>query len=461
MIQRLFSSLFFRLYASIIGALMLVAIAFYLIWQFQEDATSIEDFVNDTNHKAFFLTGLRQKFPNQWNELAEYLQFIDFQTASIKNEAELNKMLSRLELIATEGGVPVYLDIENNLLHAIYSLKDEGLWLVIADMPHDASYPGLEKDFLEHLMEEENEDRRFRQTILMATIALLSVIGLIVLATVHKLSMQINNMSRSSREFATGKLSSRMDGNIPSPLNEIANSFNQMAVVLENSINEKDIMSNAISHELRTPLTRLRLAIGLAQSKLDRDEVNSLLQDMSLYMDELDQLTSTILTIAKLNHRSNAVLNIEDISLTELVEERIESFTSLETNKTISNRLPENINLSGDRRFMQMALDNLIKNAVAYAASLVEVSVSHAKNNNIRILVEDDGPGIPEDQVSKIFLPFARSESSRDRMSGGFGLGLAIVSSIATRHDGRVSLEKSKLGGACFVLEIPAQVIRS
>jgi len=101
-------------------------------------------------------------------------------------------------------------------------------------------------------------------------------------------------------------------------------------------------------------------------------------------------------------------------------------------------------------------LDNLVQNALRYASQTVEVTLTK-DNNDYLLIVEDDGKGIPEEKRAHIFDAFSRIDASRDRASGGFGLGLAIVDRIVQAHSGNVSIHDSPLGGARFEVRIPAK----
>ena len=104
-----------------------------------------------------------------------------------------------------------------------------------------------------------------------------------------------------------------------------------------------------------------------------------------------------------------------------------------------------------DPKLMARALNNLVQNACRYAEQQVHIELSH-HNGTFQLRVDDDGPGIPSENHDKIFEPFVRVDSSRDRDSGGYGLGLAIVQQIVEAHQGRVEVMVSKLGGAGFLI---------
>jgi two-component system OmpR family sensor kinase len=110
--------------------------------------------------------------------------------------------------------------------------------------------------------------------------------------------------------------------------------------------------------------------------------------------------------------------------------------------------------VDGDRRLLARAVGNLLRNAQKYAAHTVALS-ARRDGGLLEILVDDDGPGIPEDERERIFEPFYRLDRSRDRATGGFGLGLSIARKAVALHGGVLRVEQSPLGGARFVITVP------
>ena len=114
----------------------------------------------------------------------------------------------------------------------------------------------------------------------------------------------------------------------------------------------------------------------------------------------------------------------------------------------------ENELVEAEARYIHRVVQNLVGNAIRYAASKVRIKLE-ILDSVCRITVEDDGPGIPENEWKHVFIPFARLDNSRNRASGGYGLGLSIVQRIAFWHGGKVIVGRSGLGGARFEMEWP------
>jgi signal transduction histidine kinase len=128
---------------------------------------------------------------------------------------------------------------------------------------------------------------------------------------------------------------------------------------------------------------------------------------------------------------------------------------------TIDTSAVEPVQLSGDAALLEQVVRNLVQNAAAHAREIVRVSLSTRAGDVAVLTVDDDGPGVPTDRRQDIFERFVRLDDSRDRVRGGVGLGLAIVSEIVHAHAGRVHVDDSPMGGARFVVELPFSSSRS
>ncbi len=226
----------------------------------------------------------------------------------------------------------------------------------------------------------------------------------------------------------------------PSEVKESARAFNLMQTRIRSDIEERERFLAAVSHDLKTPVTRLRLR---AEMMNDR----SLREDIRRDVDEMQQLIDDALDFL----RGKAVdEGIQPIDLVALVESVVDDFVHT---GFVSLEAPEQLRFNGRPRALQRALRNLVDNAVKYGRN-ARVVLS-ARNKNILLSVEDDGPGIPESELESVFEPFHRVESSRSRETGGTGLGLAIVRQVVRGHGGIIELYNLSEGGLRVVLKIP------
>lgn len=227
----------------------------------------------------------------------------------------------------------------------------------------------------------------------------------------------------------------------------IAERFMQMSEQIRSLLSLQREMTHAVSHELRTPIARLSFALEMAQ-QLPEPERQLMLQDVR----ELQQLVDEILDYARLE-TGQLPLQLQQINLTELISNVQEKLAPL-PGADIRLQLPANASLYGDGHYLERALQNLLINAKKYARNQICLSLS-LHQQYWQISIDDDGPGIAVAQRDDIFKPFFRVEASRNKHSGGFGLGLAIVQRVAQWHQGNVTVTDSALGGACFILRLP------
>lgn len=241
------------------------------------------------------------------------------------------------------------------------------------------------------------------------------------------------------------------------PLYPIAASFNRMKDKVAALLGSHRQLTNAISHEFRTPITRLRFRHELAieaQSLAEKDEE---LRAMESAINQLDELSTELLEYARLD-REDPKLDIAAIDVgpwfEELVAEAQDVAESLGRGIQVTTNA-EVESVDGDYRYLSRAAANLLRNAIRYACTAVTLTLASREGMNT-LTIDDDGPGVPEAERERLFEPFSRLDTSRDRASGGFGIGLAIVKHVARWHSGSVSISTSPLGGARVELTWPA-----
>lgn len=289
---------------------------------------------------------------------------------------------------------------------------------------------------------------------------LLLVFLAVVLATsaliwVWPLSRDLKNLDKTAQTFGQGRFDIRAHIGKNSAVSALAATFNTMADRIQTLISSHKELTNAVSHELRTPISRLRFAIDMLQSAKEATDRERFIQAMQLDIDELDKLVAELLTYARFDRdRPELVLQQQDIEpwLRGVVQL---TFTGLD-NITLNYKLDGHADNHArfEPRLLARALSNVLHNACRYAQQQILVSFIQTQDGYY-LYVDDDGPGIPADKREHIFAAFTRLDASRGRDTGGYGLGLAIVSRIMQWHHGTASVEPSPLGGARFVLYWP------
>lgn len=261
----------------------------------------------------------------------------------------------------------------------------------------------------------------------------------------------LNRISEAAREFAGDYRRPIQVLEDTSSLHELAANLEDMSTRIRNLIQNQKELTSALSHEMRTPLTRIKFAIAVIQDRVDAsEELQSINQDVQ----EIDDLITTMLNYARLDHHDTKA-DFQLIPPDEWVQEIVGKFRAAHNDLQIDCQALS-VQIRMDPYLMELALSNLLVNACRYARSQVSVRISGDQGRN-ELSVEDDGPGIPVAERQQVFRAFTRLDTSRNRSTGGYGLGLAIVARIAMLHGGVASAHESPSGGARLVVSWPSQ----
>src|SRR5471030_1962728 len=266
----------------------------------------------------------------------------------------------------------------------------------------------------------------------------------------------LERLKGTAERFGKGHLSERTQISKNSNIGSLANVFDTMAGDIENLLNQQRDLLNAVSHELRTPLTRLDFGLALALSDDMPAPSRERLQGLVAHIRELDELVLELLSYSRLQNPARLPERVM-VSLDEFVDSILGSFDEeLEAPDTVLDVLMHGSldRFVLDPRLTARAVQNLLRNAMRYCEKRIQIGVQVCPKG-CEIWVDDDGIGIPEDERERIFEPFYRLDRSRDRATGGFGLGLAISRRALEAQGGTLTVEASPLGGARFRLWLP------
>ena len=274
------------------------------------------------------------------------------------------------------------------------------------------------------------------------------IIGLVVLLCygfAYHLTSPVRRLRAVVDCFGRGDFSARAPANRKDELGELARSFNEMAGRIQTLLAAERRLLLDISHELRSPLARLGVAVELARSGEDRDHMLDRIQKES---DRLNELVGELLQVTRVESDPSMQKN-DTIHLDELLADLV--YDSLLEAKakdcTLLLKAPVSTLVSGDEELIRRALDNVIRNAIRYAPRATSVDIELARLQDAAVVtVRDYGPGVPEDALTRIFDPFYRVDSDRNRSSGGLGLGLAIARRSVQLHKGKLSARNARPG---------------
>jgi len=290
------------------------------------------------------------------------------------------------------------------------------------------------------------------------TLFSLFLLSLGVYGLILPLERKIRQVRFALNRMKSGDLSLRVPIDGSDEMANLASSYNNMSDHIQRLIEAQRELMRAVSHELRTPVARVRFGMEMLA---EEDDYNYRIQQMEMIdkdIEALNTLIDEIMTYAKLEQGTPS-LDFEEIALIDVLDQVAVETEALKTQKEIELIPPPNYVIAdAERRYLHRVVQNLVGNAVRHCDHKVRLSGGIRADGNAFVCVEDDGSGIPEEDRKRIFEAFARLDDSRTRASGGYGLGLSIVSRIAYWFGGAISVDESPdLGGARFIMLWPAK----
>ena len=276
----------------------------------------------------------------------------------------------------------------------------------------------------------------------------------------RRLLLPVGKVGQAARAIATGDLTARLEVGRDRDLEQLTDSFNQMATNLEERIQADAKFASNVSHELRSPLTTIMASLEVlnANSK-EYDESSSVaLELLTEDLERFRQLVEDLLEISRYEVNANA-LDLERFILKEFLR-AITIQSGHETLEIEFLNCTEELIIEADKRRLARVMNNLLQNANNYAGGATRLTVNQ-NNSDIEISVEDHGPGIPEKERNTIFERFARGAEGGRRGSGtGTGLGLSLVAEHIKLHGGEVAVtgHKDDRLGSIFSITLPRVV---
>ena len=259
----------------------------------------------------------------------------------------------------------------------------------------------------------------------------------------------LNLITQATQRFAADYREPIKTAQQTTQLTSFAQNLDEMSARLSGLVQGQKELAAALSHEMRTPLARIRFALALLGHG-GSGELQKQVDAIGADLQEIDGLIGSILNYARLDH-PDLRMSIERVPLAAWVEQTLDKCRQPGKDLEIVRESGFD-EASVDARLMAIALSNLIVNACRYARARVRLTLAR-DGTGYALTVEDDGEGVPVAERDSVFKPFTRLDTSRNRATGGHGLGLAIVARIAALHGGTVAVDESQaLGGARFTL---------
>nr|WP_298931543.1 ATP-binding protein [uncultured Erythrobacter sp.] len=279
-------------------------------------------------------------------------------------------------------------------------------------------------------------------TIVLQTLVIFAVLVLLLYLVLRRITRPLGQLTERLTDFSRRPDHAVMlEETGPSDTRRLIAAHNAMETRIAALLDEKDVMLGAIGHDLKTPLAALRVRIESVPDDVQRERMASSIEDITATLDD-------ILTLARVGRSHSGA---EAVDLGALALSVVEEFEDLDEPVSIAD--PPRVVATVQVTWLKRAMRNLVSNAVRYGDK-ADVSVAQSDGEAI-ISIEDRGPGIPADRLSDMMEPFTRGEASRNRGTGGAGLGLTLARAIAEQHGGNLTLTNLPEGGLRAQLSIP------
>ena len=265
------------------------------------------------------------------------------------------------------------------------------------------------------------------------------VLIIIALIFLKNQTKPLVKLAKAAERFGKGDYVNNFRASGSQEIRKAAFEFDRMAKRINRHLNQRAEMLSGISHDLRTPLTRLKLQLAMLKQK-------DVSEKMSKDIDEMEKMLNDYLQFAKTQTQESTTT----VNINNLLNSIKNDFNN---NKLTLGNNSKAVDLQGRTTALRRSFENIIQNGLTYGNN-VYVDVQKG-NNRVLVIIEDDGPGIPEDQYKNVFKPFFRLDKSRSLNQSGVGLGLAIVEDIINAHGGNVQLNKSKYNGLQVKISLP------
>ncbi|MFM2372083.1 MAG: hypothetical protein RIS85_1805 [Pseudomonadota bacterium] len=284
----------------------------------------------------------------------------------------------------------------------------------------------------------EGGDMRVLAPLVAQTIVLYLVLVGALALILRRIARPLKALTRRVEDFAGNRtLDGQLQPEGPDDIKGLITAHNAMETRIAAMLDEKDVMLGAIGHDLKTPLAALRVRIEAVEDDVERARMAATIEDINRSLDD-------ILSLARVGRPSDP---LEPTELSALVADVIGEFEDM--GEPVELGETQRMVMSLRATWLRRALRNLVSNAMRYGE---RARVSLLRDGRTAVLsIEDDGPGIPENEIARMMEPFTRLEASRNSGTGGTGLGLTLARAIADQHGGTLTLVNRRNGAGAIV----------
>jgi two-component system sensor histidine kinase CpxA len=261
------------------------------------------------------------------------------------------------------------------------------------------------------------------------------------------LTRTVEQMSKVTEQIAEGRFDHHLPVERKDELGLLAGGINRMAGRLAGFVNGQKRFLGDIAHELCAPIARIQFALGILEQRSEPGTVDDLHEEVR----QMSELVSELLSFSKTGMEQSRI-RMTRVDVREIAEQAI-----ARENARADIRIEAGIAVLAHPEYLMRSIANLIRNSTRYAGDSGPVTISaRREKDEVAIIVSDNGPGLPEDEVDRVFTPFYRLEKSRNRASGGAGLGLAIVRNCVEACKGTVRCRNRVPSGLEVEIRLPA-----
>jgi two-component system sensor histidine kinase RstB len=276
------------------------------------------------------------------------------------------------------------------------------------------------------------------------------ITGAVAYILVKRLEQRLSSIEKEVSNFAMDPVHIDLNDRQQDAIGHLATSVNGMSQRIHQVVSDQKQMLQAISHELRTPISRLKFRLETLSEDQLSDRGKQSIKGIRSDINEMDDLITEAVSFNKgTSQPFSQKLNIVSV-INELIEKLKVEYSDIR----IELVAPSELTVVQDKNLLRRTLLNLIQNACKYGDGQVRITLRELAQH-VSVLVEDNGQGIPQEKRQSVFSPFTRIETSRNKRTGGIGLGLAVVKNICEVLNFRILISDSALGGVCFDLTVP------
>jgi two-component system sensor histidine kinase CpxA len=287
------------------------------------------------------------------------------------------------------------------------------------------------------------------------SIAILAA-AVVSLLLARYVSSPVVRLQKASRALAAGALETRVGAPFTRRHDEVgtlARDFDAMAERIQALVTAKETLLRDVSHELRSPLARIRMALALAQRRAGAESQNDLSR-IEREAERLDALVGQVMTLTRL--RTTNAPRRDMVRLDRVIGEVVDDARFEYPDAQVEYAPSREVSLRGDADGLKSAIENVVRNALTYGDRSKPIEVRlESTGDRATVRVLDQGPGVPESELKRIFEPFYRTDKSRDHRQDGQGIGLAITTRVMELHGGSVTAANRAQGGLEIALELP------